>query len=421
MKCQSISSRMTIQRVLGRFGMIQKLRDTFRPESSYKAFFISIITFALSYGLYKGIIDNYLAEVAGMSEFDKGVSEFFRELPGLALIFVLALLYEFSAVRIYQIGALIMLAGMTMQTVIPSTKVLVIIAIFIYSLGEHIQLGMRNTLTLEYAKEGKSGVALGRQNAVYQIGTLAGYFVVICIFLVLGNRQSLFKPIFLMSAVIIFLGFLASLRIKGESKPDPTKRRFYFHKKYNKYYMLELFYGARKQIFFTFGPYVLVLFYGATAMDISILFAISSICSYFVSPLVGRIIDRFGYKIVMISDTLILVIVCFFYGFAHHIFPMHIAFIVCCANYVLDAMISLASMASNVYVQDLADNADEVRATISTGVSVNHFITILVALFGGWIWKVLGIETLFILSAVLGLCNSAYAATIKTRSQLEQE
>ncbi|MBQ3370599.1 MAG: MFS transporter [Mogibacterium sp.] len=401
--------------------MIQKLRDTFRPESSYKAFFISIITFALSYGLYKGIIDNYLAEVAGMSEFDKGVSEFFRELPGLALIFVLALLYEFSAVRIYQIGALIMLAGMTMQTVIPSTKVLVIIAIFIYSLGEHIQLGMRNTLTLEYAKEGKSGVALGRQNAVYQIGTLAGYFVVICIFLVLGNRQSLFKPIFLMSAVIIFLGFLASLRIKGESKPDPTKRRFYFHKKYNKYYMLELFYGARKQIFFTFGPYVLVLFYGATAMDISILFAISSICSYFVSPLVGRIIDRFGYKIVMISDTLILVIVCFFYGFAHHIFPMHIAFIVCCANYVLDAMISLASMASNVYVQDLADNADEVRATISTGVSVNHFITILVALFGGWIWKVLGIETLFILSAVLGLCNSAYAATIKTRSQLEQE
>jgi MFS family permease len=166
---------------------------------------------------------------------------------------------------------------------------------------------------------------------------------------------------------------------------------------------------------------VLVLFYGATAMDISILFAISSICSYFVSPLVGKIIDRFGYKIVMISDTLILVIVCFFYGFAHHIFPMHIAFIVCCANYVLDAMISLASMASNVYVQDLADNADEVRATISTGVSVNHFITILVALFGGWIWKVLGIETLFILSAVLGLCNSAYAATIKTRSQLEQE
>ena len=48
---------------------------------------------------------------------------------------------------------------------------------------------------------------------------------------------------------------------------------------------------------------------------------------------------------------------------------------------------------------------------------VNHLVTILVALFGGWICKTLGIETLFILSAVLGLCNSAYAATIKTNRQ----
>ena len=71
-------------------------------------------------------------------------------------------------------------------------------------------------------------------------------------------------------------------------------------------------------------------------------------------------------------------------------------------------------MASSVYVQDISDSDDECRATISTGVSVNHLITILVALFGGWIWRTLGIETLFIISAVLGLCNSAYAATIKT-------
>ncbi|MBR3867569.1 MAG: hypothetical protein IKM54_07240, partial [Butyricicoccus sp.] len=113
------------------------------------------------------------------------------------------------------------------------------------------------------------------------------------------------------------------------------------------------------------------------------------------------------------SDTLILVIVCFFYGFAHHLFSMQTAFYVCCVNYILDAVISLASMASNVYVQELADNADEVKATISTGVSINHVITIFIALFGGWIWQTLGIETLFIASAVLGLCNSAYAATIQ--------
>ena len=117
----------------------------------------------------------------------------------------------------------------------------------------------------------------------------------------------------------------------------------------------------------------------------------------------------------MVADTLILVIVCFFYGFAHHLFPKEVAYYICCANYVLDAIISQASMAANVYVQDLADNGDEVKATISTGVSINHVITIFIALCGGWIWQSLGIETLFIISAILGLCNSAYAATIKPR------
>ncbi|MBR6708378.1 MAG: MFS transporter, partial [Clostridia bacterium] len=148
---------------------------------------------------------------------------------------------------------------------------------------------------------------------------------------------------------------------------------------------------------------------------------ISAVACFFASPLVGRIIDRLGYKVVMVADTLILVIVCFFYGFAHHLFPKNVAFIICCVNYILDAIISLASMASNLYVQDLSDNADEVKATISTGVSINHVITIFIALFGGWIWQALGIELLFILSAVLGLCNSAYAATIKTKNQIVNE
>ena len=55
-------------------------KEVFRQDSKYRAFFVSMITFALAFGLYKGVLDNYLAQVVGMSEFDKGVSEFFREL-----------------------------------------------------------------------------------------------------------------------------------------------------------------------------------------------------------------------------------------------------------------------------------------------------------------------------------------------------
>ena len=128
---------------------MERLTAVFRPESKYRAFFLSIITFALAYGLYKGVIDNYLAEVVGMSGFDKGVSEFFRELPGLLLVFILAALYTFSAERIYKVGALFMLAGMAAQAVVPASRVLVSLCIFVYSLGEHITLGMRNILALQ--------------------------------------------------------------------------------------------------------------------------------------------------------------------------------------------------------------------------------------------------------------------------------
>ncbi|MBQ7169904.1 MAG: MFS transporter [Synergistaceae bacterium] len=384
----------------------------FRPDSQYKAFILSLAVIGLAYGLYKAVLDNYLAEIVSMSQFDRGVSEFFRELPGFLLVFILALLYECSAEKIFKAGALIMLAGMLMQSVIPANRVLVTAAVFVYSLGEHMQFGMRSTLALEYSQTGRGGAALGLQNAAYQFGTLAGYIVVALVFGFLAGKMSLYRPVFVASSAIIAAGLIISLKMTGQSGHEHTVTRFYFRRKYFKFYMLEIFYGARKQIFFTFGPYLLVLFYGAGAMAISILFALSAIATFVFSPIVGRIIDRFGYKIVMIMDTLILVIVCFFYGFAHHIFPKDIAFIVCCVNYVLDAVISLASMASNVYVQDLSDTPEEVKATISTGVSVNHLITILIALFGGWIWQVMGIETLFMMSAVFGLFNSAYAATV---------
>lgn len=392
---------------------MNKLKSIYKENSFYRVFLTSLLVTGLGYGIYKGIIDNYMAEIVEMGEFDRGLAEFFREIPGLLLIFILALLYTFSAEKLYKMGAIIMLIGMGMLSIVSPTKVLVTIAVCIYSLGEHIQLGMKNTLSLEYAKEKQGGQALGYQNALYQMGTVLGYIVIIFAFAKLSESKP-FRPFFLVATAIMAISAIFAFCIKSSSETDKTKSRFYFRKKYMKYYMLEIFYGARKQVFFTFGPYVLILFYKANASVISMLFAISAICCFFLAPVVGKIIDRVGYKIVMISDTLILVIVCFFYGFAHHIFPMHIAFIVCCVNYILDSIISLASMASNVYVQDISDTPEEVRATISTGISVNHLITILIALFGGLIWQKLGIEVLFVISAILGLCNSAYAATIKT-------
>ncbi len=213
---------------------MKRFTEIFKSESGYKAFFLSMITFGLAYGLYKGVLDNYLAEIVSMSELDKGVSEFFRELPGLALVFILAVLYTFSAERFYKIGAFIMLVGMAMQSIVPPTRVLVILCIFIYSMGEHIHLGMRSTLSLQYSKEGRGGEALGFQNSVYQIGMLVGYLVIIAVFAFMDSSTALFRWVFAVSAAIIALGVIPPLRMRGNSQTDDTKRRFYFRKKHTK-------------------------------------------------------------------------------------------------------------------------------------------------------------------------------------------
>lgn len=395
---------------------ILKIKGVFNEGSGFKYFLLSVLITGISYGLYKGILDNFLAEVVKMGETDRGLTEFFRELPGILLVFILAAFYMLSAENLFKIGAVIMLAGLGMHAILPPTRVLTILAICMYSVGEHIQIGMKSTLSLKYAKQGSGGAALGAQTSVNQIGTLVGYLVVVVAFSFFVEKQP-YTEFFILAAGLALVSVIFNFKIDGRSEAEKGKR-FYFHKKYKKYYMLEMFYGARKQVFLTFGPYVLILFYGANAAMISFLFAVSAVACFIFSPIIGKIIDKVGYKTVMVADTLILVVVCFFYGFAHRIFPMNIAFIICCVNYVLDAVISLASMASNMYVKDLSDNDEEVKSTISTGVSINHVITIFIALFGGWIWETLGIEVLFICSAVLGLLNSAYAASIKTKKQL---
>jgi hypothetical protein len=78
-------------------------------------------------------------------------------------------------------------------------------------------------------------------------------------------------------------------------------------------------------------------------------------------------------------------------------------------------------MASLLYCKDLSANQEELGKTITTGISVNHLISIIIALLGGLIWQKAGIEVLFVISALLGLCNSLFALTIKEGAYVEPD
>jgi predicted MFS family arabinose efflux permease len=398
--------------------MTEKTKSIYIDSSRVTRFLVVMALAGLAHGLYKGIQDNYLAELVKINEFERGIVEFFREMPGLLLIFVLATMYRLSETKVFKIGMAITLTGMLGLLAFGTGKVIVVFFLVIYSLGEHIVLPLKSTMSLHMAKSGKGGASLGITTSINQAGNIVGFLVVSMLFFLYPRlglaKDSLtgFKLIFLLVTILLAGATLVSFAMRDEGHAV-RRNRLYFSRKFAKYYGLEMFYGARKQVFFTFAPYVLILHYGSDALVISLLMAVSAIFGMLLSPVIGRLIDRLGYKTVMVGDTLLLMVVCFFYGFSHRLFSHEIAFIVVCINYVLDSVISLAAIAASVYVQDIAHDQHEVAATLTTGVSVNHLISVLIALLGGYIWKVTGIEVLFTMSAILGLINSIFAATIK--------
>ncbi|MCL2245473.1 MAG: MFS transporter, partial [Treponema sp.] len=283
---------------------------------------------------------------------------------------------------------------------------------------EHIIMPVRSTIAMELAKREKTGSSLGITTSINQVGTIAGLLLVTGIFIILEKKG--FSRIDLTGYRIVLgmaAGLMTSAALVASALQETTlkapRQRLYFAKKFTKYYIMEVFYGSRKQIFLTFGPYVLVRVYGTDPSIMSMLMAICAVFVMVCSPMIGKLIDKVGYKAVMVADTLILIVVCLLYGYAHKLFVPGIAFIVVCCNFILDQIISIASMANNVYVQRISSNREEITATLSTGISVNHIFSVLIAFIGGWIWETAGIETLFTISAVLGLISSIYAATIK--------
>jgi predicted MFS family arabinose efflux permease len=91
---------------------------------------------------------------------------------------------------------------------------------------------------------------------------------------------------------------------------------------------------------------------------------------------------------------------------------MSVAFVVVCVVFVLDAILFVVGMARAMYARDLSETQEEVTATLSVGISVNHLVSIVIAIAGGVLWERLGMEVLFGIAALFGLGSTIFALTL---------
>jgi predicted MFS family arabinose efflux permease len=205
----------------------------------------------------------------------------------------------------------------------------------------------------------------------------------------------------------IFLGLM------NPRKPEVKKVRFVLKKEYTLFYILNLVFGARKQIFLTFAPWVLIQVYHLDPPTFAILGFIIAAVSILTRTMVGRAIDVKGERFVLTIESVILIVICLGYAFAAEIAPTSVAVIIIGACYVIDNSMSVVEMAKSTYIKKIAVTPEDVTPTLSAGTSFDHIIAMSIPFFGGILWTTLGYKYVFIVAALIALLNLFLSTKIK--------
>lgn len=375
-----------------------------------KLFAAASLMMGMAYSIYDSTFNNFLDNRFSLTGFQRSFLELPRELPGFLVVFVSALLWFLCSRRLGTFALALSVVGVLLIGFIPSTYAVMALSLFVYSMGMHLFIPLASSIGMELAREGQTGRRLGQLNAIRNFATILGSFLVFLGFRFLSFH---FQHTFILTAV--GLGVAAVLMFL--MKPDAVQRPKTFlklHKEYRLFYVLNILSGSRKQIFITFAPWVIVTIFKQPTQTIATLMTLGGVIGILFQPLLGRSIDRFGERLIMQIEAVMLVVVCLGYGFSKFLFPEKTAFLLICAFYLLDQMLMSVGMARSMYMKKIALDRSHVQPALTAGVTIDHIFSISIALLGGVIWSMFGFQYVFLLGIIIAALNFMVVSFIRT-------
>jgi predicted MFS family arabinose efflux permease len=372
-------------------------------------FAVASFAMGIAYSLFDSVFNNFLNEQFSLSGLERSFLEVPRELPGFLVVFVSALLWFLCSRRLGAVALVLGVMGALLIGFASSSYLLMVVWLFVYSLGQHIFMPLASTIGMELAREGKAGQRLGQLNAVRTIAAISGSGLVFLGFKYLGMT---FQHTFALAAVglAIAAGLMFSMQ-KAETKPPAQYLKL--RKEYRLYYLLAVLYGSRKQLFITFAPWVLITIYNQPTQTIATLMAIGGVIGILFQPLLGWAVDRLGERFILVAEAVMLVFVCFGYGFAKSLFPLQTAFLIVCACYLLDQMLMSVGIARSTYIKKIALDPADVQPALTVSVTIDHFFSIAIALLGGLVWNYLGFQYVFLMGVFIAGLNFLTAMRVR--------
>lgn len=400
------------------------MRDKFnRLSPSLKIYFAILAISALGIGLGGGVLSNYFKEVYNVTAYQRGLIEFPRELPGVLTLIFIAGLSSFSDVKISIIAQLISIFGILLLGVFTPTFSVMLIFIFINSVGMHMSMPLRDSIGIDLA----SGINLGKTMGQYK-GVFTGFTMLSGLIVFIGFKSGVFsfntkiKWIFIVSALILSL--VVVLYVLLEKKLDhkiKSNKKFaiIYRREYKYYYVLTVMFGVQKQIMLVYGPWVLISLLNKKIETIAILGIVGAFIGIFFMPALGRWIDKFGIKKLLYADAISFIVVYLIYGVLAAGFvtnkialvgiPVFIAYVIV----IVDKMSSQMGIIRILYLKSILVDEGDLRPTLSLGLSLDHIVSIICAYLGGIVWIKFGPQYIFFLAATLSLVNLYVAKKVK--------
>ena len=212
--------------------------------ADYRLFLLAIICIGFGGSMVDAIFNNFLDERFAITSFQRTFMEFPREVPGLLVIVASAAFFLACNRTLAVISQAMAAAGALLMGFFSSSFTVMMVWLFIYSLGQHLFFALNSDIGMELAEKGKTGKMLGKLSGIGNFAAIAGSFAVYLGFKHMGLD---FKTTFIVTAAFLLAAALL-MSFMRKNKPIPAKTRFTFKKKYRLYYILCVLHGARSYL-----------------------------------------------------------------------------------------------------------------------------------------------------------------------------
>jgi predicted MFS family arabinose efflux permease len=370
---------------------------------AYSTFFRSF-----AFGIMDGARTNFLIDTLKLNGGQVLWLEGIRELPGLVLMFIAALIMRLPLSRSLAVSVILTGIGYALYAVINSYTALLAVVVF-SSLGLHMSMPLHSSLAMCLATKDKVGRLLGTLSSVGSMASIAG---IGAIFLISRSMESLSLRTYYIAGGFFFVvsGIIVAKIPKDVGATEIEPPRMLIKRHYWLYYVLILLQGSGQQVLDSFCILLLVKNFGLKVWNISLLILISSILSMSFAPYIGNLIDRLGERKTVPVSYVFLALCCAGFALIKNVLILEILV-------VAIRLLWMFGMGLSTYIRRISP-PEELTPTLSTGISVNHITSVSMPLMAGWLLPTLGFEILFMATAIIIAISIPFALAMKVDPSL---